>query len=77
MTAEEHPITANPDVFEYEFTAEADFLLMGCDGVWETKSNEQMCEWVYDKLQNAPDRSIETLKTIVSDLLNELISPNH
>ena len=29
LTAEEHPITANPDVFEYEFTAEADFLLMG------------------------------------------------
>lgn len=77
LTAEQHPITANPDVYEYEFTAEADFVLMGCDGVWETKSNEQMCEWVYDKLNNAPDRSVETLKTIVSDLLNELISPNH
>lgn len=40
LKAEEHPITANPDVFEYTFDEESDFLLMGCDGVWETKSNE-------------------------------------
>jgi serine/threonine protein phosphatase PrpC len=24
-----------------------DFILMGCDGVWERKSNEEMVEWVY------------------------------
>lgn len=40
LKAEEHPITANPDVFEYDFDEKADFVLMGCDGVWETKSNE-------------------------------------
>jgi serine/threonine protein phosphatase PrpC len=40
LKAEEHPITANPDVFEYAFDEESDFILMGCDGVWETKSNE-------------------------------------
>ena len=50
LSAEEFPITANPDVFEYELTSECDFILMGCDGVWETKSNEQMVEWVYNKL---------------------------
>ena len=77
LKAEDHPITANPDVYEYEFSTEADFILMGCDGVWETKSNEEMCEWVYRKLEEAPDRSIASLKSIVSDLLNELISPNH
>ena len=77
LKPEEHPITANPDVFEYEFSSDCDFILMGCDGVWETKSNEEMVEWVYKKLEEAKDRSEESLKTIVSDLLNELISPNH
>ena len=57
LKAEEHPITANPDCYEYEFNGECDFLLMGCDGVWESKSNEEMCEWVYRKLEEAPDRS--------------------
>ena len=65
LTAEEHPITANPDCFEYEFNSECDFLLMGCDGVWEVKSNEEMCAWVYRKLEEAPDRSIASLKAIV------------
>jgi len=36
-----------------------------------------MVEWVYKKLGEAKDKSVESLKTIVSDLLNELISPNH
>jgi len=64
-------------VFEYEFSAESDFILMGCDGVWETKSNEEMVEWIYKALGDAPDHSTETLKQIVSDLLNDLISPHH
>ena len=77
LTPEQHSITANPDTFEYEFGADCDFILMGCDGVWEVKSNEQMVEWVYKKLAEAKDKSVESLKSIVSDLLNELISPNH
>ena len=77
LTPEQHPITANPDVFEYEFSTDVDFILIGCDGVWETKSNEEMVEWVYKKLDEVPDTTEASLKLIVSDLLNELISPNH
>ena len=35
LKAEEHPITSNPDVYEYDLTDETDFIIMGCDGVWE------------------------------------------
>ena len=77
LTAEQFCITANPDVFTYDLTPQDDFILMGCDGCWEVKSNEEMVAWVYQKLQEVPDRSIESLKKIVSDLLNELISPHH
>lgn len=51
LKAEEHCITSNPDVEEYELTAEDDFIIMGCDGCWETKSNEEMVAWVYQKLE--------------------------
>mmetsp|Transcript_1222 Transcript_1222/g.1881 ORF Transcript_1222/g.1881 Transcript_1222/m.1881 type:complete len:125 (+) Transcript_1222:451-825(+) len=47
LTAEQHCITANPDVFTYDLTPECDFVLMGCDGCWETKSNEEMVAWIY------------------------------
>lgn len=50
LTAEQHPITANPDTYEYDITPETDFIIMGCDGVWEIKSNEEMVAWIYEKL---------------------------
>ena len=74
---EEHPITSNPDVYEYDLGEDCDFILMGCDGCWETKSNEEMVGWVYDKLKAKPDKSISSIKEIVHDLLNELVSPNY
>ena len=51
LTAEQHPITANPDTYEYDITPETDFIIMGCDGVWETKSNDEMVAWIYEKLE--------------------------
>jgi len=30
--------------------AEDEFLLMGCDGIWETKSNQEMVDFVRKKL---------------------------
>ena len=53
LKPEEHPITANPDTYEYDLSEDADFIIMGCDGVWEQKDNDQMVEWVYDKLQKS------------------------
>ena len=75
LKAEEHPITANPDVFEYDFTNDCDFIVMGCDGGWEQKSNEEMVKWVYDQLGDNPQKA--DLSKIVSNLLNENLSEDH
>ena len=75
LKAEEHPITANPDTYEYDITADSDFVFMGCDGCWETKSNDEMVEWIYKRLGSNAQQA--DLKTIVSELLNEIVSPDH
>jgi len=78
LTAEEFPITANPDTFEYDITSDSDFIIMGCDGCWETKSNEEMVEWVYNKLDGkGQTMSMIDLKNVVSELLHEILSPDH
>ena len=41
LTPEEQAITANPDTYSFDLTNEVDFILMGCDGIWEKKSNEE------------------------------------
>jgi serine/threonine protein phosphatase PrpC len=35
--------------------ADIDFVFMGCDGVWERKSNEQMVAWIYERLNQGQD----------------------
>lgn len=47
LQPEEQAITANPDTYEFDVTDDIDFIIMGCDGIWEKKSNEEMVDWVY------------------------------
>ena len=72
LKPEEWPITANPDIKVVDITPEDDFIIMGCDGIWETKSNEEMVEYIYDRLKQKKE-----LKDIVKELLHDIISPDY
>ena len=43
-------ITANPDLKVIN-NKDIDFIIMGCDGIWQVKSNDQMREWVATRLK--------------------------
>ena len=51
LKPEEWPITANPDILTVDLQGDEDFIIMGCDGIWETKSNDEMVEYIYDRLK--------------------------
>lgn len=74
LTPEEQAITANPDTYCFDLTDDIDFIIMGCDGIWEKKSNEEMVSYVYDKLKQQKEKGEEDLKKIVYDLLQESIA---
>jgi len=42
LTPEEQAITANPDVYCFDYSNDIDFIIMDCDGIWEKKTNEEM-----------------------------------
>ena len=45
---------------------------MGCDGIWEKKSNEEAVEWTYNQIQKYKRENKEIdIKQIVADLLHE------
>ena len=67
FTPEEQAITSNPDVYEYPLQAGLDFIIMGCDGIWEKKTNEEMVAWVYEQLKG--NKKTADLKKIITDLL--------
>jgi len=56
-----------------DLAPEDEFIVMGCDGIWETKSNEEMVEFVSAKIQEHKS----DLKKVVQDILENLISPDY
>lgn len=49
LKPEEQMISAEPDIVVQEITPEFDYLLMGCDGIWETKSEEEIGKMINEK----------------------------
>ena len=50
LPQEEQAVSANPDIIKLK-NDKIDFILMGCDGIWENKSPKEMVEWISEKLQ--------------------------
>ena len=44
---------------------------MGCDGIWEKKSNDQAVAWVYEQFDKYKDKKDIDIKKIVADYLHE------
>lgn len=52
LPAEEQAITANPDTYVFDLTDDIEYILMGCDGIWEKNDNEKAVAWMNDKLKD-------------------------
>ena len=62
-------ITVVPDLISKKLLATDRFLLMGCDGIWECKTNEELIEFIGSRLnKNMP------LQDILKLLLQEIIA---
>ena len=57
LTPEEQAITANPDTYVFDLADDIDFIIMGCDGIWEKKSNEEMVEHIYARLKEETEKA--------------------
>lgn len=71
LPADQQLIIAFPDVISRPLSKDDDFILMGCDGVWETLSEKEIVDFIYAKLKEKTP-----LKTIVEELLDKLIAPD-
>ena len=61
-------ITANPDIRKFPLKG-FEYIIMGCDGIWEVKDNEQMTKWISKRLGEKKPHT-----EIVEELLDELVS---
>ncbi|KAJ9450549.1 putative protein phosphatase 2C T23F11.1 [Diplonema papillatum] len=50
LTPEQQAITADPDVTTTTLTAEDDFIILACDGIWDVLNNEEAIDFVRNRI---------------------------
>ncbi|CAD8121833.1 unnamed protein product [Paramecium sonneborni] len=71
----EQLIIALPDVKKTELGPEDKFILMGCDGVFETLNHQELLQHINTTLGNNPVTQ-ELLSKAAEDLLDKLLAPD-
>lgn len=71
---EEQIITAYPDISSQDLVAADEFLILGCDGVWDRKTSQEVVDFVKPRIDNRAEGV--KLSTIVEELLDALIAPS-
>jgi len=66
---EEQMISAVPDVFERRIMPEDEFLMLGCDGVFDTWKNQQIVDYVRDNMQEE-----EKISVVIEKLLDQIVA---
>ena len=67
-------ICAYPDVVIKDITPDLKYIVMGCDGVYETKSSQEIAGLVYNE---ATSNATEKLTEVAAKLLDQIISPDY
>jgi serine/threonine protein phosphatase PrpC len=62
-------MSAYPDISKTEIDGNAEFLIVGCDGIWDHRTNDEICSFIYKYLTNK-----ENLGIVVENLLDKLLA---
>jgi protein phosphatase 1G len=73
LPAEDQMITANPDVVVESLTNDVNFIILACDGIWDCMTNQEICDFVTDRLKKDPNQK---LSKIVEDIMDQILAPD-
>ena len=71
LKPEEQMITANPDIKVVNFDKDIDFVIIGCDGIWDCLTNQEACDFVTKRLREKPNIKISS---IVEEMLDSIVA---
>jgi len=72
MKVSEQLIIAVPEIKTRTLTSDDEFLILGCDGIWEILTNQQICEFVKEKLKEKEGK----VGPAVEMLLDKILAPD-
>ena len=71
IPAEEQMITANPDIKIEELDNDCDFIIIGCDGIWDCLSNQEACDFVSKRITKTKGNKISP---IIEEMMDSIIA---
>ena len=73
LKPEEQIISAFPDIKIENLNNDIDFIVLACDGIWDCKSNQEVCEFFNEKFKKSPN---EKISTYIEELYDEILAPD-
>lgn len=67
----EQLISVVPDIVKHNLSSEDELIVLGCDGIWECLTNQQIAEFCKEKLAEG-----KTCSKAVEDLLDNIVAPD-
>lgn len=74
LKPQEQMITADPEIRIEPIKSNYDFIVMGCDGIYETKTSQQIVDYFYEQFKLYPSSH---LKVLVERYLDSILSPDY
>ena len=63
----EQSVIALPEITKIEDTDGIDFIIMGCDGVWDCVKRQAVCDFVDRKIRENPDKNLSEILKVIFD----------
>jgi protein phosphatase 1G len=67
LSTAEQAITAYPEVTTENLTPDCDFIVLACDGVWDCMTNQEVCDFITERL-----KSNMKLSTIIEEIFDTI-----
>jgi serine/threonine protein phosphatase PrpC len=63
----EQSVIAVPEITKIEYTDDIDFIIMGCDGVWDCVKRQMVCDFVDKQIRENPDKDLSEILKLIFD----------
>lgn len=69
LPAEQQQVSAEPDIEVQQIDATEEFLVLACDGIWDVMSNDEICAYIRQLMDNGES----DLKLIAEEILDNCL----
>jgi protein phosphatase 1G len=64
-------ITAFPEITTDNLTPDCNFIVIGCDGVWDCMTNQEICDFISERL-----KTNTKLSAIIEEIFDKIVAPD-